>query len=162
MGKILTKLDSEREKKKEIGEQVDIIEALGQDSEHKGASVAKELQKEEYEKKEKKDILTVEKLDSARKKPFDETYYKTILTECNLRMKEYQLPIGFRWIAKVSKEGLAIYIGTPIGDYAGGVKIVGDPRTDAKGMVGLVNQALIDVELLEEQWKIQSSIKTKN
>ena len=162
MGKILTKLDSERKRKKELGEQVEIIEALGQDSEREGAKVAKELHKKDYEKKEKKDILTVEKLDSAHSKPSKETYYRSILAECNLRMQEYQLPIGFRWIAKVSREGLAIYIGTPYGQYGGGVKIVEDPFKDAKGMVGLINQALMDVELLEEQWKIQSLIKTKN
>lgn len=156
------KLDLERKRKKELGEQVEIIEALGQDSEHKGASVAKELQKQEYEKKEKKDILTVEKLDSAQKRPSKETYYRSILAECNLRMQEYQLPMGFRWKAEVSRDGLAMYIGTPYGTYAGGVKIVEDPFVDAKGMVGLINQALMDVDMLEEQWKIQSSIKTKN
>lgn len=156
------KLDEEREKKKETGQKIELLNELGQDSEEKGAKIAINLSKEEYAKKEQKDILTVEKLDSARSKKNDSVYYNSILAECNLRMKEFQLPIGFKWIAKVSKDGLAMYIGTPVGTYAGGVKIVGDPFIDAKGVVGLVNQALMDVELLEEQWKIQLSTKTKN
>lgn len=158
----MSKLEEQRKAKKKLGEQIEIIETLGQDSEKKGAKAALEIQKKEYEEKERKDILTVEKLDSAYKRPSKETYYKSLLDECNLRMTEYRLPIGFKWIAKVSQEGLAIYLGTPLGQYGGGVKIVEDPFKDAKGMVGLINQALMDVEAIENQWKIQSSIKTKN
>ena len=159
----MSKLDQERKNKKEIGEKVEILDELGQDSEEKGSKIALELYQKEHKENEEKDILTVEKLDSARKKPFDSVYYRTILEECNLRMSEYRLPFGFKWISKVSKEGLAIYIESPDRQqYGGGVKIVGDPFTDAKGTIGLVRQALIDVDLLNEQWKIQLSIKTKN
>lgn len=157
-----TKLEQERENKKTVGETSDLLDALGQDSESKGAKVAKELAREEHDAKEKRDITTVEKLESARSKKYDPVYYQSILAECILRMQDYQLPIGFRWKASVSTEGLAMHLGTPIGTYAGGVKITGVPYNDAKGVIGLVNQALIDVELLEQEWKIQSSIKTKN
>lgn len=156
----MSKLEDQRKAKKKAFKDLEILEALGQDNERKGAREALKYHKEEFEKSEKKDILTVEKLTD--KRPLKETYYRSILEECNLRMKEYSLPIGFKWLAKVSKEGLAIYIGTPYGTYGGGVKIVGEPFKDAKGMVGLINRALMDVELLEERWKIQSSIKTKN
>lgn len=158
----MTKLDEERKRKKSLGQLEEIVENLGQDSEEKASKIAIELFKKEREENEKKDISTVEKLDDARKK-FDSVYYRAILAECNLRMKEYDLPMGFRWIAKVSKDGLAIYIETPNKQqYGGGVRIVGDPFIDAKGTIGLVRQALIDVDLLNEQWKILSSIKTKN
>lgn len=157
----MTKLDEERKRKKDLGNLEEIVENLGQDSEEKASKIAIELFKKERQENEKKDINTVEKLDSARR--FDSTYYRTILAECNLRMAEYDLPMGFRWISKVSKEGLAIFIETPQRvQYGGGVKIVGDPLIDAKGTIGLVRQALIDVDLLNEQWKILSSIKTKN
>jgi len=155
----MSKLDDQRKAKKKAFKDLEIIEALGQDNERKGAKEALKFHKEQVKESEKKDILTVEKLDSAHSK---DSYYQTILSECNLRMSEYQLPMGFGWRASVSDKGLAIYIGTPYGTYGGGVKIVGDPFIDAKGTVGLVNQALMDVDMLHDQWKIQSSIKTKN
>lgn len=159
----MSKLDEERKLKKTVGEELNVLDEIGQDSEEKAAKIIIDLGKEEFEKSEKKDMLTVEKLDDARKKPFDEAYYRSILAECNLRMSEFSLPMGFRWIAKVSKAGLAMFIEAPDKQqYAKGVKITGVPFDDAKGVVGLVNKSLEQVDFLEQQWKILSSTKTKN
>ena len=105
----MNKLDRERKAKKEIGEQLEILDTLGGDNRKEGIKLAKKLYKEKHDKSEKKDMDTVEKLNSANKSK--EVYYRSILAECNLRMSEYSLPIGFRWIAKISEKGLAIYTG---------------------------------------------------
>lgn len=159
----MTRLDKERKKKKDLGKLSELIDNLGQDSEDKGSKVALELFEQEKKENELKDIKTHEKLDHARKKKIDDAYFRMIYLECQDRMNEFHPPMGFRWIHKVSKDGLAIFIQAPDRQqYGGGVKITGDPYVDAKGIVGLVRQAIIDIDLLEEQWKIQSSIKTKN
>lgn len=151
----MTKLDESRLLKKEASETAAIIDELGQDSEDRGAKAILKFGKEEQVKEKKKEEDLLNKLDMERNRK--EAYYRSILVEARLRMTEFDPPIGFKWTVKISSDGLALYIKDPAGQqYGKGMKVLGQPVHDARGIDALITKALDYMDLISAKWTIQA------
>lgn len=148
----MSKLDDSRKLKKKLGEEIEILDTLGQDSEEKGAEAVIAYGKEQEKKTEERKLNFVDTLDFVRKRRSE--YYMTILAECNFRMREFDPPTGFAWKANISDKGLALYIKDPTGaQYGHGMKITENPLNDARGIDALITKALDYMDILNSKWK---------
>ena len=125
---------------------VEIIDTLGQDSEDKAVNPVIEYNRELEKKSQKKEDDFLEKLSDINKK---EIYYRSILAEARIRLLEFSPPRGFDWIFRVSDKGLALFIKSPDGQqYGHGMKILGEPLHDARGIDALISKGLDYMEVL--------------
>lgn len=130
-------------KKKKLHELEEKIEYMGQESEDAAVKYVQEVNKEweEEEKKEFDDSLN--KLDMNR----GLTYSQILVEEAESFMSNFDIPKGFSWGVKKTKEGIAFYFRNPKGQwYASGNTICLIPEYDMNGVVRKVHKMLDEME----------------
>lgn len=122
----LTKLERERKLRRLRGEQEELIEAMGQESDEKAAPIVIEQVKQENKKEEEKQMLDLEYLKIlARNKVMYNRYLIAILQRF---IREEYIPSTYKLSVESSKEGIVLSIdGT---DYQGAFRVCGIPKYD--------------------------------
>lgn len=146
----LTKLEQEKQTKTLIGEELDKLSVLGQESERKAAKWVKEEGKETREKEKKKTDNTLDTLDFKRKSLF--TYEQVLLAYIHHEMKTFDIPKGFHWHVKQTKQGMLFIFVTPTGKaFARGTQISRNPTIDINAVTRFLFDAVDQMDHIAEE-----------
>ena len=146
----LTRLEQERQIKRSIGEEVEKIDATGQESEIKAKKWVEEAQREEDKKQQEQDAIIWDKLTTSSHKIF--TYRSSLFTYLRQLKDSYELDPGYIWGVKDTKKGFAIYVRNREHKwFAKGTTISGIPKFDINAVERLVYRALEFVDQSEEK-----------
>ena len=143
----LSKLDKERVLKKEIGEQTEKLEAMGQESDRKAAKWVKEVGKEERKKEQDRQDVVMEILDKSKKHIL--TYKEQLMKEMIHEMKYWDddLPTGYNWAPQSTDKGIVLWIRNPKKEYfAKGIKLSGEPKYDLNAIARIIVGAVKEME----------------
>ena len=132
---------------KKSDEVSELLDNIGQDSEEKGARATIEYHKLLEKEQSKKNDDFLNSLDSVKK----EDYYRKVWQEARLRALEFSVPKGWDWKFGISEKGLALYLYDGKHTYAQGMKIIGSPLDDARGIEALISMGL---DYMDSRWKI--------
>ena len=137
--KSATKLDRERFLKKQSGEDLEKITAMGQESEKKSVKWVQEVGKEMEQEEKRQQDNARDYLEGAKKKVF--TYKDALLKEMRREMLnwEEELPKGFNWFPMYTSKGLVMWLKNNKGEwFAKGLKLSGEPKYDLNGVARLI------------------------
>lgn len=138
-----TKAEREKILKKELGEQTEKIEAMGQENEHQAAKWVKEEGKRiRKEEQKKRDDVTEQLYDSRH---HIQTYKEKLLEEMRREMAVWseELPKGYGWFCQGTSKGIALYYHDQSKQWYGkGLIIANDPKYDLNGIARLIVEAV--------------------
>jgi hypothetical protein len=148
----LTKLERHKELKKQVAEDAEKLEVLGQESDRKAAKWVQEVGKEERKKEEDRIADVMTKLDD--NKAHVVTYKELLMSEMRKEMTYWDedLPTGFQWVAQSTDKGIVLWIRNPKHEYyAKGIKPSGDPKVDLNAIARLIVTAVKEMTKQEEK-----------
>lgn len=156
----------QQELRKNVAEEAEQIETLGQESEEKAVKWVQEVEKEREHEETEKSAEEHWILHDNKQKFF--TYQNAVLTTCRRRMVEYDefVPKGFYWIAqlRITKKlrGLEIWIRDPKDRfYCKAMKISGDPVFDLNWIDNAIQYGLNQMDELDQKYKAEEELKKK-
>lgn len=142
--------------KKQIAQEVEEIETLGQESDEKAVKWVQEVEKRNMHEEDEKRAAEEWKLHDSRKRVF--TYETALAQACQRRMVEYDefVPKGFMWIARLSKKkkgGLEIWIRDPKDKfYCKAMIISHSPKFDLNWIDNTIVMGLDQMDELERRY----------
>ncbi len=117
-------------KKKKVLEEVEKIEAMGQESEVKGKKATQEVVKEKQQIEKKKEEIVLDTLDTLRKRALE--YRKFLLIYLHNMVLEISWPQGYKWGVWYDGKGTRLSIKNKFGKlYQRAFRISYQPKYDS-------------------------------
>lgn len=150
--KSLTKLEEEKKKIRNVEEQLEVIEATGQENEKQAAKWVIEKENENVHEQNESRAVSEWKLHDTRKKIW--TYNDNLLEEMTRMILLSDVPSGYRVAPRITTKGLALWVRDKKGNwYAKGMTISGIPKYDLNGLDRLLEKALNYIDLMDNPEK---------
>lgn len=150
--KTLTKLEREKQIKKEIAQEGEELEATGQESDTKAVKWIQEKQKEDDKKEDA--ITAVEQTILEDKKKTKFTYRDKLLQVSMRKINEFDCPKGFKWGSYLTEKGLIIWFQDPRKNVASvGMNITNEPKYDINWIDRRIQDTLSLMEQIEKNYE---------
>lgn len=138
-----------KEKEKKIGEYIEEIELMGQDSEDNAVKYVQEVGKREEQESKQENDDSLNKLDLNKKSL---SYSQILVEEAQSFMGGFDIPKGFTWGVLKSMRGIIFWYRTPQGKtHARANTICLVAEYDMNGVVRKVFKMIDEMEKLEEK-----------
>jgi len=141
-----------------LRDEIEKLEATGQESDKKAVKWVQKLDKEETARNKKKADEALDKLTSHKKQTF--TYKEYLLENALKEMKGFDIPKGFRWNLIPTKKGLCLVFQNMYTKkwYARGMRISQEPEPDFSMIMKFMFDAVDQMEHQLEPKQTDSGI----
>ena len=140
-----------------VDEENEKVEVMGQESETKAAKWVIEENREQEVKENEARAAAQSILEEDKRKKF--LYKATLVKEILRQQKTYDLPVGFKWGARPTEEGVMVWFKDLEGNIAAvGMKPSGKPMYDLNWIDRRLNDALNTMERIDYSKSVDISL----